>query len=203
MKKTIIYLGITLIAFSNFSFASNTNFIGNQKTLNIYSESPSTLAVAISKGEMETVKKFIESGTKVNKKLNGLTPLMYAARYNKVEIIKYLLQKGADRNIKDSQGFTALKYAELSNAYEAIAILKSSSGNEQVKISLIDDSTFLNPEPVLFVKSNKTIDDIISEGEKIIESTDSDEIQPINFTEINKKTVVKSNINSQGAVAIF
>ena len=31
MKKTIIYLGITLIAFSNFSFASNTNFIGNQK----------------------------------------------------------------------------------------------------------------------------------------------------------------------------
>ena len=203
MKKTIIYLGITLIAFSNFSFASNTNFIGNQKTLNIYSESPSTLAVAISKGEMETVKKFIESGTKVNKKLNGLTPLMYAARYNKVEIIKYLLQKGADRNIKDSQGFTALKYAELSNAYEAIAILKSSSGNEQVKISLIDDSTFLNPEPVLFVKSNKTIDDIISEGEKIIESTDSDEIQPLNFTEINKKTVVKSNINSQGAVAIF
>jgi ankyrin repeat protein len=203
MKKTIIYLGITLIAFSNFSIASNTNFIGNQKTLNIYSESPSTLAVAISKGEMETVKKFIESGTKVNKKLNGLTPLMYAARYNKVEIIKYLLQKGADRNIKDSQGFTALKYAELSNAYEAIAILKSSSGNEQVKISLIDDSTFLNPEPVLFVKSNKTIDDIISEGEKIIESTDSDEIQPLNFTEINKKTVVKSNINSQGAVAIF
>lgn len=203
MKKTIIYLGITLIAFSNFSFASNTNFIGNQKTLNIYSESPSTLAVAISKGEMETVKKFIESGTKVNKKLNGLTPLMYAARYNKVEIIKYLLQKGADRNIKDSQGFTALKYAELSNAYEAIAILKSSSGNEQVKISLIEDSSFLIPEPVLFVKSNKTIDDIISEGEKIIESTDSDEIQPLNFTEINKKTVVKSNINSQGAVAIF
>ena len=203
MKKTIIYLGITLIAFSNFSFASNTNLIGNQKTLNILNVTPAPLVVAISKGEIETVKKFIESGTKVNKKLNGLTPLMYAARYNKVEIIGYLLQKGADRNITDSQGFTALKHAELSNAYEAIAVLKASSGNEQVKISLIDDSSFLNPEPVLFVKSSKTIDEIISEDEKIIESADSDEIQPLNFTEINKKTVVKNNINSQGVVAIF
>lgn len=203
MKKTIIYLGITLMAFSSLSFASNTNFIGNQKTLNIFSESPSTLAIAISKGEIETVKNFIESGTKVNKKLNGLTPLMYAARYNKVEIIKYLLQKGADRNIEDSQGFTALKYAELSNAYEAIAVLKSSSANEQVKISLIDDTTFLNPELVLFVKSSKTIDEIISDGEKIIESADSDEIQPLNFTEINKKSVLKNKNNSQGVVAIF
>lgn len=203
MKKSIIYLGITLMAFSTFSFASNTNFIGTQKTLNNYNVSPAPLVVAISKGEIEIVKQFIESGTKVNKKLNGLTPLMHAARYNKVEIIKYLLQKGADRDIKDDQGFTALNYAELSNAYEAIAVLKSSPVNEQVKISLIDDSTFLNPESVLFVKSSKTIDEIISEDEKIIESTDSDEIQPLNFTEINKKTVVKNNINSQGAVAIF
>lgn len=203
MKNLIIYLGITLMAFTSVSFAFNTTVIGNQKKLNILSESPSALAIAISKGEIEIVKQFIESGTKVNKKLNGLTPLMYAARYNKVEIIKYLLQKGANRDIKDSQGFTALNYAELSNAYEAIAVLKSSSVNEQVKISLIDDSTFLNPEPVLFLKSSKTIEEIIAENEKIIESADSDEIQPLNFTEINKKSVVKNNINSQGSVAIF
>ena len=202
MKKTIIYLGITLMAFSSLSFATNINYIGNQKTQNIFNVSPAPLVVAISKGEIETVKQLIESGTKVNKKLNGLTPLMYAARYNKVEIIQYLLQKGADRDIKDSQGFTALNYAELSNAYEAIAVLKSSA-NEQVKISLIDDSAFLNPEPVLFVKSGKTIDKIISEDEKIIESADSDEIQPLNFTEINKKSVLKNDSNSQGVVALF
>jgi ankyrin repeat protein len=203
MKKTIIYLGITLMSFSSLSFASYTNFVGNQKTLNIFSESPSSLAIAISKGEIETVKKFIENGTKVNKKLNGLTPLMYAARYNKVEIIEYLMQKGANRDIKDSQGFTALNYAEFSNAYEAIAVLKSLSVKEQVKVSLIDDATLLIPEPVLFLKSSKTIDEIISEDEKIIESTDSDEIQPLNFTEINKKSVVKNESNSQGVVTLF
>jgi len=202
MKKTIIYLGITLMSFFSLSFASNTNVIGNQKKLNVFSESPSTLAIAISKGEIETVKQFIENGTKVNKKMNGLTPLMYAARYNKVEIIEYLLQKGADRTIKDSQGFTALKYAELSNAYEAIAILKSSSGNEQANVLLMDDATLLNPDIVLVLKSNKTMDEIIAEDEKIIESTDSDEIQPLNFTEINKKSVVKNESNSQGVVAI-
>jgi hypothetical protein len=202
MKKTIIYLGITLMAFSSLSFASNTNSIGNQKTLNFFIVSPTPLIVAISKGEIETVKQFIESGTKVNKKLNGLTPLMYAARYNKVEIIKYLLQKGADRDIKDSQGFTALNYAELSNAYDAIAVLKSSV-NEQVKISFIDDSTSFNPESVLSVKSSKTIDEIMANDEKIIESTDSDEIQPLNFTEINKKSVVKNKSNSQDVVALF
>lgn len=189
MKKTIIYLGITLMAFSNFSFATNTNFISNQNALNIFDVSPAPLVVAISKGEIETVKQFIESGTKVNKKLNGLTPLMHAARYNKVEIIKYLLQKGADRDIKDNQGLTAMNYAELSNAYEAITVLKLSSVDVQVKISLNDDASFLNPESVLVVKSSKTIDEIMANDEKIIESTDSDEIQPLNFTEINKKSV--------------
>ncbi len=203
MKKTIIYLGITLMAFSSLSFASNTNFIGNQKALNSYNVSPAPLVVAISKGDVETVKQFIENGTKVNKKLNGLTPLMYAARYNKVEIIEYLLQKGADLDLTDSQGFTALKYAELSNAREAIAVLKSTSVNEKVKVSLIDDTIFLNPESILLVKSSKTIDEIISDDEKIIESADSDEIQPLNFTEINKKSVLKNKSNSQGVVAIF
>ena len=49
---------------------------------------------------------------------------MLAARYNKVEIIKVLLDKGAKLDAKDERGFTALKYAELSNANEAIALLK-------------------------------------------------------------------------------
>jgi len=198
MKKSIIYLGITLMAFSSVSSASSPNFIGNQKTLNISYKSSTSLTVAISKGDIEIVKKFIEGGTNVNKKLNGMTPLMYAARYNKVDIIKYLLQKGADRDIKDSQGFTALKYAELSNAFEAIAILKSSSVYEQAKFSMVDDSGFLNPESVLLVKSRKTIDEIIAENDKITESTHDDTIQPLDFVKINKSFVIKNKINSKG-----
>ena len=125
MKNSIIYLGIALIAFSSVSLASAANASENQKTLITVATTPDPLSVAISKGELETVKKYIEEGTKVNKKINGMTPLMYAARYNQVEIINYLLQQGAELNIVDSHGYTALKYAELSNAQDAITALKS------------------------------------------------------------------------------
>ena len=50
---------------------------------------------------------------------------MLAARYNNVEIIKLLLDKGATLSVKDDKGLTALKYAEASNAKEAIELLKT------------------------------------------------------------------------------
>jgi uncharacterized protein len=84
------------------------------------------LCVAISKGELEIVKKFVEYGADVNQKSNGLTPLMIAARYNKAEIVKYLLENSNVKvNEKDSNGYTALNYAEISQATESIAVLKN------------------------------------------------------------------------------
>ena len=122
MKKTIIILGLALVAFTNVSFASNgnkTKFKVESVTINA-----TPLCVAIMKGDTETVKKFIEYGVDINETSNGLTPLMFAARYNKAEIISLLISKGADVKTKDEKGFTALKYAELSNANEAILVLK-------------------------------------------------------------------------------
>ena len=40
-------------------------------------------------------------------------------------MLKELLNHGADLSLKDSRGNTALKFAELSNAKEAIEFLKS------------------------------------------------------------------------------
>jgi ankyrin repeat protein len=82
------------------------------------------LGTAVFKGDLITVKKFVEYGADVNEKSNGMSLLMIAARYNKVEIIKFLLSKGAHLNDKDENGYTALKHAELSNATEAIELLK-------------------------------------------------------------------------------
>lgn len=92
----------------------------NYKPLKIYDP----LCVAISKSDNQTAKKIIEYGADVNQRFNGMTPLMYAARYNNVEMIKMLIEKGADLSEKDSRGNTAIKYAELSNAKEATAFLK-------------------------------------------------------------------------------
>jgi len=124
MKKTIVYLGVALIAFTNVTLASNSNAVYASKSIVLNFESTTPLCIAISKGDIEGVKKFIDYGADVNEKSNGMTPLMMAARYNKVEIIKLLVSKGANLKEKDSKGFTALKYAELSNANDAILFLK-------------------------------------------------------------------------------
>jgi ankyrin repeat protein len=113
MKKSIMFLGLAL-ALSVNAIASNNGFV---KTYD-------PLCIAISKNDNATAAKIIEYGADVNQSYNGMTPLMYAARYNNVAMIKMLLEKGAKLSVKDVRGNTAIKYAELANAKEAIAFLK-------------------------------------------------------------------------------
>lgn len=124
MKKSIVYLGVALLAFTNVSLASNSNSSTAAKIVITTYDGVTPLGTAVSKGDIEAVKKFIEYGADVNEKSNGMSPLMMAARYNKVEIIKILLSNGANLNAKDEKGFTALKHAELSNAKDAVQVLK-------------------------------------------------------------------------------
>jgi len=124
MKRSIVYLGVALVAFANVSFASDLNSFNGTKNLEVYEPLVTPLGVAISKGDVESVRKFVEYGADVNELSNGLSPLMIAARYNRTEIITFLLSKGAKLKQKDDNGFTALKHAELSNAKEAIELLK-------------------------------------------------------------------------------
>jgi len=123
MKKTIISLGLALVAFTGVATASNPSFSISEKGVYSIHRTATPLCVAISKGEVEIVKKFVEYGADVNEKSNGLTPLMIAATYNQVEIIEFLLSKGADTRIKNDSGYTALKFAELSKSTEAAAVL--------------------------------------------------------------------------------
>ena len=80
---------------------------------------------AIMQGEMETVKKMIALGEDVNRKSLGKTPLIFAARYNRAEIVALLLDNGADPKLRCDKGHTALDHAELSNAHEAAAVLRN------------------------------------------------------------------------------
>lgn len=125
MKKTIIYLGLALVAMSNVTIASNVEKTPKFELVGEYYKTVTPLGTAISKGDVEAARKFLEYGANVNEKSNGMSPLMIAARYNNVEIIKLLLDKGADVKAKCEKGFNALKYAELSNAKEAAELLKA------------------------------------------------------------------------------
>ena len=95
-----------MITFGKSSFASPEKPLENYKIEVTEITKVSPLCLAISKGDIATVKKFIELGSNVNEKSRGMTPLMYAARYNKAEIIKLLIANGAKLKIKDDKGFT-------------------------------------------------------------------------------------------------
>ena len=126
MKKSIIYFGLALVAFSNVAMASTpaTPVKTSTSIVKIYRDA-TPLANAIVKGDIETVKKFIDYGADVNEKSNGMTPLMLAARYNQVDIIKLLIEKGANIKQTDDRGLTAVKHAERSNASQAVEVLKA------------------------------------------------------------------------------
>jgi len=56
---------------------------------------------------------------------NGTTPLMMAAMYGSPEVVKLLLDEGADRDHKNQLGMTALDFAKQGSRKDAIAILQT------------------------------------------------------------------------------
>ena len=82
----------------------------------------SPLCEAILKGDNDKVYALLATGVDVNQKSLGKTPLIFAARYNRVEIAKVLLKHGADPEIRCDGGYDVLHYARLSGAEEAHAL---------------------------------------------------------------------------------
>lgn len=128
MRKTILTVAMALLFMVAGVCAESSN--------NIYTPSESVLMVkpgeissfckAIVEGDLETVKRLIELGEDVNQKSLGKTPAIFAARYNKVEILELLIANGADLKIKCDNGYNAKKHAELSNATEALEVINTS-----------------------------------------------------------------------------
>lgn len=81
--------------------------------------------------DIDTIKLLISKGADVNKiENNGASPLIYAAQNAGVtaetrnEIVKFLLEKGADKSFKDKTGKTALDWALELEHTDTAAFLK-------------------------------------------------------------------------------
>lgn len=124
MGKTVFSLAIVIFAMVGHAFATEkivTNATSPTKfELGVEINS---FCNAIVKGDFDAVKKMIELGEDVNRKSLGMTPAIFAARYNKVEILKLLIANGADLSRKSDNGWTIKKHAELSNAKDALAVI--------------------------------------------------------------------------------
>ncbi|WP_248723752.1 ankyrin repeat domain-containing protein [Seonamhaeicola sp. ML3] len=125
MKKTIITSVLALcVALVSVNTTSATSTIKNSSSE--YFFKVNSFCVSIAKGDIDTVKKLIERGADVNERSNGMTPAMYAAKFNRTEILKLLIDNGANLKLRCSnKSFTAVKYAELHGADEAAAMIKA------------------------------------------------------------------------------
>ena len=127
MNRTILVLAAVVLFVTSSISADTTNpIISSSYKVNMTKITKvNTFCLAIAKGDYTMVEKLIEMGTNVNEYSHGKTPLMYAARYNRVEIAKLLIANGAKIKSKDTKGQTALRYAELANANAVVTLIKS------------------------------------------------------------------------------
>ena len=85
-----------------------------------------TFCQLIQVGNYKAVQSLIKNGADINKESIKLTPLMYAARHNRAEIVQLLIENGADLHLRSSRkGYTALKWAKLSNATESYNVINA------------------------------------------------------------------------------
>ncbi len=131
MKKTIIISAIALC----FSIVS-VNATPVNQTVNYEVETffkVNSFCVSIAKGDLETVQKLISRGADVNAKSNGMTPIMYAAKFNRTDILELLIIHGANLKAKSDKKMTALKYAQIHGATDAEAIIVKATIDAKAK----------------------------------------------------------------------
>lgn len=125
MKKSVVIVAIAM-AFSVSTLNAKNVISNSSSTVEVVTKKStvSPFCMSIVKGDVETVKKLIDLGVSVNKTSNGLTPAMYAAKYNRLEILKILVENGAKLDVKTDKGETAENFAKASNAVDTLAYIQ-------------------------------------------------------------------------------
>ena len=124
MKKSVVVLALALgFSISNLN-ASNFTSSSDLDDVVVQSVEISPLCKAVATGNTEEVKRLLKNGADVNAKSNGMMPIHYAAKYNRVELIKVLITAGSKIHEPCNQGYSALRLAENAKAKDAALFLK-------------------------------------------------------------------------------
>jgi ankyrin repeat protein len=124
VKKSVTILALSLgLSFVTLNATNYHNRLDVNEVKLIKTE-VSPLCTAVARGDIEKVEQLINNGVDVNQKSNGMLPIHYAAKFNRVEIIKLLITAGSEIYSFSDDGLTALRYAEKTNAKEALSFLK-------------------------------------------------------------------------------
>jgi len=96
------------------------------------------LLLAMEKQRFDLAKQFIETGADVNYQYplarsyaDGMTPLLYASKWNDTELVKLLVKKGAKINTAAKDGNTALSLARKNENNDIVNFLLENGAVEQ------------------------------------------------------------------------
>lgn len=125
----------------------------------------SPLIMAVQKNELDLVKLLLKYGADPNQLVDDETPLMWAVKsyYPNLEIIKALLQSGANINKRNSKGRNAYFYVEEKNHHsskDAIVAFLLENGidvNNPKDLTLTDKEVFLLVILIIFVPTLITL----------------------------------------------
>ena len=124
MSKSVVVIALALgfsicnLNASNEVLTSEANEV-IEKTVEV-----SPLCKAVATGNLEEVNRLIKNGVDVNAKSNGMMPIHYAAKFNRVDIIKALITAGSEIHKPCDLGYTALSHAQKTKAIDAEQFLK-------------------------------------------------------------------------------
>jgi ankyrin repeat protein len=103
---------------------------------------PDNIFDACRQGDLEAVIFFISQRVDVNVcDFCSWTPLMWACDYDHLEIVKYLLESGADLNVRNTHGLTALDCARQNATSEIILLLLAYDADSSALASLPETKT--------------------------------------------------------------
>lgn len=124
MKKSTVVLALALgVSIFNLNASNDLSILTPSTSI----EQPveiTPLCKAVATGNTKEVNRLIANGADVNEKSNGMMPIHYAAKYNRVELIKVLITAGSEIHKSCDKGYTALRHAEKSKAKDAALFLK-------------------------------------------------------------------------------
>lgn len=82
---------------------------------------------------IDDIKSLVEYGLYVDYRFEGDTALMLASRAGRLDIVRYLIEKGAEVNFQDNDGRTSLHYAVISKNRKMVALLLSSGADPNME----------------------------------------------------------------------
>uniref|UniRef100_A0A6C0ED74 Uncharacterized protein n=1 Tax=viral metagenome TaxID=1070528 RepID=A0A6C0ED74_9ZZZZ len=145
----------------------------------------SYLALACHNGNTEIVKILLENGASsvINEAdIGGLTPLLYATKRKHFDIIKLLVEHGADVNIQNKEGFTPLINSILYEDKKSVELLLKSGANVEQK------KGFLTPLNIACIYGNMEIIELLLKNGADINTKNQYGVTPL-IMSIGKKFI--------------